>query len=203
MVSFVTIDVPEGSPVPVTDFLGVDMGIARIATTSDNAAGHCGQPVEQIRRKHNIQRKHLQRKRTRGAQQELVRVSGKEAPSAVMKTIALARRSSSPPGARPRDCHREPRRHPGTGHGLGRRCSQQAVGLVVPAARGFPLVQGNARGNPDRAGQPRQYQQTFSVCGHWNGATARARLNSRASAAGPPRTPIGTLPKPPGTGSPL
>ncbi len=75
----VTIDVPEGSPVPVTDFLGVDMGIARIATTSDNAEGHCGQPVERIRRKHNIQRKRLQRKRTRGAKKKLVRVSGKEA----------------------------------------------------------------------------------------------------------------------------
>ena len=83
-----------------------------------------------------------------------------------MKTIASARRSSSPPAHRPRDCHREPRRHPGTGHGSGRRCSQQAVGLVVPAARGFPLVQGNARGNPDRAGRPTQYQQTCSVCGH-------------------------------------
>ena len=61
------------------DFLGVDLGIAQIATTSDEPKGHCGKPVEKVRRKHNLQRKRLQRKATKGAKKKLVRMSGKEA----------------------------------------------------------------------------------------------------------------------------
>ena len=74
----VTVDVPEAAPIAVTDLLGVDLGIARIATDSDGNA-YSGQPVEAIRRKHNLQRKRLQRRNTRGAKKKLKRLSGKEA----------------------------------------------------------------------------------------------------------------------------
>lgn len=74
----VTVDVPEGSPVPATDFLGVDLGLAKIATDSDGNS-HSGKPVEATRRKHNLQRKRLQKRNTRGAKKKLKRISGKEA----------------------------------------------------------------------------------------------------------------------------
>jgi len=74
----VTADVPDGAPVPATDFLGVDLGIVRIATDSDGTA-YSGQPVEKVRRKHNLQRKRLQRRNTRGARKKLGRLAGKEA----------------------------------------------------------------------------------------------------------------------------
>jgi putative transposase len=74
----VTVDVPEGSPIPVTDFIGVDLGIAQIATDSDGNS-YSGKPVEWVRRKHNLQRKRLQKKNTRGAKKKLKRVAGKEA----------------------------------------------------------------------------------------------------------------------------
>ena len=35
----VTVDVPDGTPVPVTDFLGVDLGIANLATDSEGGRG--------------------------------------------------------------------------------------------------------------------------------------------------------------------
>ncbi len=70
-------EAPE--PIEPTDFLGVDLGIAKIATTSDDPKGHCGKPVEKVRRKHNLQRKRLQRKGTKGAKKKLRRLSGKEA----------------------------------------------------------------------------------------------------------------------------
>jgi putative transposase len=73
----VTVDVPEGAPVPVTDFVGVDLGIVQIATDSDGTA-YSGKPVEDVRQKHNLQRKRLQRKNTKGAKKKLKRVSGKE-----------------------------------------------------------------------------------------------------------------------------
>jgi putative transposase len=74
----VTVDVPDGMPIPTTDFLGVDLGIANIATDSDGAA-HSGKPVEATRRKHNLQRNRLQRRNTKGAKKKLKRVAGKEA----------------------------------------------------------------------------------------------------------------------------
>jgi putative transposase len=53
---FLHIQISGESPEPIeaTDHIGVDLGIARIATTSDNPEGHCGKPVETIRRKHNL-----------------------------------------------------------------------------------------------------------------------------------------------------
>jgi len=74
----VTVDVPEEAPIPVTDFLGVDLGIANIATDSDGTT-HSGTAVDDVRRKHNLQRKRLQRRGTKGAKKKLRRVSKKEA----------------------------------------------------------------------------------------------------------------------------
>jgi putative transposase len=70
----VTVDVPDGAEVRVTDFLGVDPGIADIAADSDGGV-HSGKPVEGIRREHNLRRRRLQRKGTKGAKKELRRVS--------------------------------------------------------------------------------------------------------------------------------
>jgi putative transposase len=74
----VTVDVPEGTPIPVTDFIGVDFGIAAIATDSDGNQ-HTGKPVDDTRRKHNFQRKRLGKRNTKGAKKKLKRVAGKEA----------------------------------------------------------------------------------------------------------------------------
>jgi IS605 OrfB family transposase len=74
----VTVDVPERSPIPATDFIGVDLGIVKIATDSDGKS-YSGKPVDDVRRKHNLQRKRLDRRNTKGAKKKLKRVSGKEA----------------------------------------------------------------------------------------------------------------------------
>jgi putative transposase len=66
-------------PIEPDDYLGVDLGTVQLATTSDNPKGHCGKPVEKVRRKHNLQRKRLQQKGTKGAKKKLRRLSGKEA----------------------------------------------------------------------------------------------------------------------------
>jgi IS605 OrfB family transposase len=74
---FVTVDVPDGSPIEPDDFIGVDLGIANIATDSDGNQ-HSGKDVEAVRRKHNLQRKRLQRRNTKGAKKKLKRVASKE-----------------------------------------------------------------------------------------------------------------------------
>jgi putative transposase len=73
-----TVDVPDAAPIPVTDFIGVDLGIAAIATDSDGNA-YSGKPVDDVRRKHNLQRKRLGKRNTRGAKKKMKRVAGKEA----------------------------------------------------------------------------------------------------------------------------
>jgi IS605 OrfB family transposase len=65
-------------PQPAADHLGVDLGIAQVAVDSDGNT-YTGKPVEDVRRKHNLQRKRLQRRNTRGAKKKLKRVAGKEA----------------------------------------------------------------------------------------------------------------------------
>ncbi len=74
----VTVDVPDGSPINPADFIGVDLGIANIATDSDGHQ-HSGKDVERVRRKHNLQRKRLQRKNTKGAKKKIRRIKDKEA----------------------------------------------------------------------------------------------------------------------------
>jgi putative transposase len=78
---FLHIQLASAAPDPIepTGFLGVDLGIAQIATTSDDPKGHCGGQVEKIRRKNNLQRKRLQRRGTKGAKKKLRRLAGKEA----------------------------------------------------------------------------------------------------------------------------
>jgi IS605 OrfB family transposase len=73
----VTVDVPDGPPIEPADFLGVDLGIANIASDSDGQA-HSGAEVERVRRKHNLQRRRLARKNTKGSK-KIRRMRDKEA----------------------------------------------------------------------------------------------------------------------------
>jgi IS605 OrfB family transposase len=75
---YATIRVPEDPEIAVKDFLGVDLGIANIATDSDGTK-HSGAAVEKVRRKHNLQRKRLQRRNTKGAKKKIRRMRDKEA----------------------------------------------------------------------------------------------------------------------------
>jgi putative transposase len=74
---FVSVDIPDGSPIDPVDFIGVDLGVANIATDSDGGQ-HSGKDVERVRRKHNLQRKRLQRRNTKGAKKKLKRMRDKE-----------------------------------------------------------------------------------------------------------------------------
>jgi putative transposase len=69
-------DAPE--PIPAEDFIGVDLGIANIATDSEGTI-HAGADVETVRKKHNLQRKRLGRKGTKGAHRKMRRIKNKEA----------------------------------------------------------------------------------------------------------------------------
>jgi putative transposase len=55
----VTVDVPDGTEIPATDFIGIDLGIINIATDSDGGQ-MSGAKVDKARRKYGDRRKTLQ-----------------------------------------------------------------------------------------------------------------------------------------------
>lgn len=56
----VTVDLPNGTPLPVSDFVGVDLGVVNLATTSD-AETYTGDAVEACRTRYHRRRQRLQR----------------------------------------------------------------------------------------------------------------------------------------------
>ncbi|MBV8610639.1 MAG: transposase, partial [Singulisphaera sp.] len=54
----VTVVVPDGAPIPATDFLGVDLGVINIATDSDGGQ-HTGDDIEKTRARYAERRRVL------------------------------------------------------------------------------------------------------------------------------------------------
>lgn len=75
---YATCEVPEANEYTPGDFLGVDLGIANIATTSDGTI-HSGGHTNNVRHRHRHLRRRLQRKGTKSAKRVLRRLSGREA----------------------------------------------------------------------------------------------------------------------------
>jgi putative transposase len=72
----VTADIPEGSPIPNTDFIGVDFGVVNIATTSDGKQ-FSGEDVEKVRQRYHQRRQTLQhaaaRRKAKGRRPKRIR----------------------------------------------------------------------------------------------------------------------------------
>ncbi|WP_214102934.1 RNA-guided endonuclease InsQ/TnpB family protein [Acrocarpospora catenulata] len=75
---YATCDIPDPEVKdPVNGFLGVDLGIANIATTSDGTV-HAGKHLNQIRHRNRRLRTRLQKKGTKSAKRLLRKLSGRE-----------------------------------------------------------------------------------------------------------------------------
>lgn len=74
---YCTVNLPSDAPIDPSDFLGVDLGIVNIATTSDGKR-YSGSEVKGVRHRHRRLRSKLQRKGTRAAKRKLKQLSGRE-----------------------------------------------------------------------------------------------------------------------------
>ena len=74
---YCTVDLPEDTPIDPSAFLGVDLGIAEIASTSDGKR-YSGSEVKSVRHRHRRLRTKLQRKQTRAAKRRLKKLAGSE-----------------------------------------------------------------------------------------------------------------------------
>ena len=72
----VTVDLPDKTLTPVTDFIGVDLGVIRLATTSDGAH-FSGDAVESVRERYHERRQTLQhaasRRKAKGKRPKAIR----------------------------------------------------------------------------------------------------------------------------------
>lgn len=84
-------DVDEPPVDDVDDFLGVDLGVANIATDSDGTF-HQGKTVKGVRHRHRKLRAKLQAKQTRSAKRRLKKLSGKERRFATDTNHVIAKR---------------------------------------------------------------------------------------------------------------
>lgn len=74
---YCTADVPEPPIGKVEEFLGIDLGIANVATDSTGER-FTGEDVERHRKRHNKARQTFQRRGTKSARRRLKRLSGKQ-----------------------------------------------------------------------------------------------------------------------------
>ncbi|HEU4782978.1 MAG TPA: RNA-guided endonuclease TnpB family protein [Ktedonobacterales bacterium] len=79
----ITVDAPESTPTDTDDFLGVDLGIIQLATTSDGAflnysAGPKHSHMNQVRARYSRFRAKLQKQGTKSAKRLLRKRSGRE-----------------------------------------------------------------------------------------------------------------------------
>jgi IS605 OrfB family transposase len=180
----VTADLPEGDPTPTTDFIGVDLGVADIATDSDGNR-HSGEAVEKVRRKHNLQRKRLQRKGTKGAKKKLKRIARKEARfrkhenHVVSKAIVENARGTGR-GIALEDLKGIRDRITARGSDARNRLSGWSFGQLYA----FLSYKSELAGVPVVTVDPRNTSRTCSACGHCEKANRKSRSEFRCKACG-------------------
>ena len=197
----VTVDLPDSAPTSRTDFIGVDLGIANLATDSDGDR-HSGEPVEKVRRKHRLQRQRLQRKGTRGAKKKLKRIAAKEArfrrhESHVLSKKIVAKAEGTGRGIALEKLQGIRERVTASGtearNRLGGWAFAQLAAFVEYKARlaGVPVVYVNPRhtsqtcpecGHCERSNRRSQSEFVCKMCGHEEHADVVAARNIRNAA---------------------
>jgi putative transposase len=180
---YATCEVPEPTPATPEGFLGVDLGIVNIATTSDGDR-HAGKPLNRVRHRNQHLRTKLQKKATKSAKRLLKKRRRKEARFAAdtnhvisKRIVAEAKRTGRGialedlQGIRGRVRLRKPQRatlHTWSFHQLGSFIAYKArrAGVVVV------LV------------DPAYTSQACSACGHVDRANRQDQANFKCRSCG-------------------
>jgi IS605 OrfB family transposase len=205
----VTVDFPDGTKTPTTDFLGVDLGVANIATDSDGQR-YSGADIEACRIRHHNLRRSLQKaaagRKRRGLRPKNIRrklksLAGREARfrkdtnHAISKTLVAKAKGTGRglalenlKGIRNRTRFRKQQRAKMGGwafHQLRRfveyKARQAGVELVIVDPRDTSR-QCSACGHTTKANRPSQAEFRCVVCGHTDHADVNAARNIRSRA---------------------
>jgi IS605 OrfB family transposase len=205
----VVVQVPDGTPIPPTDFLGVDLGVVHLATTSDGTT-HSGEEIEACRTRYAKYRQRLQRaahvaqmdgKRPKNIRRALKRTARREARfrrdtnHCISKALVAAATGNEYGIAledlkdiRTRTRFRKPQRAKMAGWAFA-----QLRGFVEYKARltGIPIVLVDPRntsrqcstcGHIAKANRPSQARFSCKHCGYTTNADFNAAVNIRSRA---------------------
>jgi putative transposase len=171
---YVSVVLPDGSPVEPKDFLGVDLGIVRLATDSDGRS-YSGEAVETVRRRYHHNRKRLQRKGTKGAKKALKRQSRRESnfrrhENHCISKAVVAKAKGTDRGIALEDLN-------GIRDRTTVRARQRAKhsGWAFFQLRSFVEYKAGLAGIPVVAVDPRNTSRTCSVCGRCDQANRKTQ----------------------------
>lgn len=188
----VTAEVPDKAPIPNTDFVGVDLGIVNLATTSDGER-FSGEQVERVRQRYHARRQTLQQAAARR------KAKGKR-PKAIRR--ALRRTRSREANFRRNENHRISKRlvalATDTGKGIALeelthirrrtrfRRSQRAkmAGWSFAQLRAFITYKSRLAGVMLAVVDPRNTSRTCSVCGHCEKANRQSQEHFECCSCG-------------------
>jgi IS605 OrfB family transposase len=195
---YATCEVPEADEYGPDGFLGVDLGIANIAATSDGTI-HAGKHLNQVRHRNRRLRRRLQKKGTTSARRLLRKLSGREARFSadtnhrISKTIVTEAQRTSRGialedlgGIRERVRLRKPQRvtlHSWSFAQLGAFIAYKAARAGVPVVHVDPrhTSQGcSACGHIDKKNRPEQAIFRCTSCGFAEHADVNAARNIAA-----------------------
>jgi len=183
---FLHIQIKGETPDPIDpdDFLGVDLGIANIATDSDGET-HSGADVDKVRRKHNLQRKRLGRKNTKGSKKKIRRMRDKEArfrrhQNHVIskKLVESAKRTGR--GIAMEDLNGIRARVTARGGDARNRLSGWSFGQLGS----FVAYKAQSAGVPVVLVDPRYTSQTCAECGHCERSNRKSQSEFQCKACG-------------------
>ncbi len=205
----VTVEIPDGTPTPTTDFIGVDLGVVNIATTDDGQQ-FSGQQIENVRQKFQVQRQSLQKaaaastakgKRPKNIRRKLKTVRNKEQRfrrdinhQISKKLVAKAKDTGRGlaledlKGIRDRTRFRKPQRAKMAGWAFAQlrqfieykaRLAGVVVEIVDPKNTSRTCAQ---CGHCGKANRPSQERFLCKQCGHETHADVNAARNIRARA---------------------
>jgi putative transposase len=180
----VTVDVPDGTVLPITDFIGVDLGVVNLATTSD-AEMHTGDAVETCRTRYARRRQRLQKaahvshlhgKRPKNIRRALQRTARREAAfrrdvNHVISKGLVATATDTMRGLALEDL--EGIRQRGTPFRQAQRARMS--GWAFAQLRSFIEYKARLSGVPVVCVDPRHTSQECSSCGHISRSNRRTQ----------------------------
>jgi putative transposase len=171
---YVSVEVPDGSPIDPKAWLGVDLGIRNIAVDSDNEP-HTGETVESVRQRCLSLRSRLQAVGTKSAKRHLRKVSGKEARFRSIENHRISKRIVSKSKGTGRGIALEDL------HGIRNRTTvrkaqrAQHAGWAFYQLRQFIGYKALLAGVPVRIVDPRDTSRTCPLCGNIDKANRRSQ----------------------------
>jgi IS605 OrfB family transposase len=162
---YATVDIPDGAPIDVEDFLGIDLGIVNLATDSDGAV-YSGEAVEQVRRRHHENRRRFQRRGTKGAKKALRRLSRREANFRRHTNHCIGKALVTKAKDTKRGIALEDLTHIRTRTTVRQRDRARQTGWAFGQLRSFVEYKAKRDGVPVVLLDPRNSSRTCNACGH-------------------------------------